>query len=95
MTVYVDPLKNNGWKLRGRPTPNSHLFTDAVDLTELHELAAKIGMHRAWFQEHSTPHYDLSPRRREAAVAAGAVEVDRRTAVEIWRRRRGRARAFQ
>ena len=45
-------------------------------LDELHALARAIGMKRAWFQSHPLmPHYDLTPARREAALAAGAVFV--------------------
>jgi hypothetical protein len=43
-------------------------------------MAARIGMQREWFQaplKSSKPHYDLTPPRRAAAVAAGAVELDR------------------
>jgi hypothetical protein len=91
MTCYVDPLVRNGWIMHGRAIANCHLFTDATDLDELHDLAARIGMKRAWFQPSppaSVPHYDLTPGRRAAAIAAGAVDVDRRRAVEIWRTQR-------
>lgn len=89
MAVYVDSLMDHGWKLRGRATLNCHLFTDAVDLAELHAMAERIGMRRAWFQPaRACPHYDLTPARRAAAVAAGALEVERRRAVAIWRARR-------
>lgn len=89
MTVYVDNLEDRGWKLRGHATPNCHLFTDAIDLGELHAVAERIGMRRCWFQNKSTaPHYDLTPDRRLAAVACGAVPVDRRQAVGLWRQRR-------
>jgi len=96
MTVYVDPLHAWGWRLRGRETPSCHMFTDTPELDELHVLAARIGMKRTWFQPHRlAPHYDLTPSRRAAAVAAGAVEVDRRRAVEIWRGRLTRIGAEQ
>ena len=89
MTVYVDDLGHYGWVLRGRETSSCHLFSDSLDLAELHAIAAAIGMRRAWFQDkHRAPHYDLTPSRRAVAVAAGAVPVDRRTAVGIWRQRR-------
>lgn len=89
MTVYVDQLEEYGWVLRGRKTPSCHLFTDTLALEDLHAVAAAIGMRRAWFQDkRSAPHYDLTPSRRAAAIAVGAVEVDRRRAVEIWRARR-------
>lgn len=94
MTVYVDPLMNHGWMLRGHVTANCHMFTDQLNLSELHEMAKRIGMKLAWFQgEASVPHYDLTGSRREAAIAAGAVEVDRRQAVGIWRARRALERA--
>ena len=41
---------------------------------ELHEMAARIGMTRAWFQG---DHYDLTPSRRELAVKHGAREAGR------------------
>lgn len=89
MTVYVDPLAKFGWKLRGRETASCHLFTDDIDLQSLHDLAQKIGMKRAWFQDKAAaPHYDLTPSRRQAAVVAGAVELDRKEAVGVWRARR-------
>jgi hypothetical protein len=34
-------------------------------------------------------HYDLTPLRREKAVKLGAIEVDRKQAVLIWRKARG------
>jgi hypothetical protein len=45
------------------------------------ELAARHGLRRSWAQlppEHRIPHYDLTAGRREAAIAAGAVEVSAR-----------------
>lgn len=89
MAVYVDPLFFHGWRLRGRPTKNCHLFTDSDDLADLHAMAARIGMKRAWFQDERVKHYDLTPSRRAAAVAAGAVEVDFKQAVAIWRGGKG------
>lgn len=90
MTIYVDPLMSWGWKMRGRTVQNCHLITDG-NLDELHQFAAGIGLKRAWFQDKpGRPHYDLTPVRRIHAVAAGAVEVDRRQAVTILRARRER-----
>jgi hypothetical protein len=94
MTVYVDDLTNWGWKMRGRIVASCHMFTDAVELDELHAMAERIGMKRAWFQEHRlAPHYDLTPSRRADAVAFGAVELDRQQSVEVWRARRAKAAA--
>lgn len=77
MTVYVDWLMNHGWRLG----PNCHMFTDSDDLTELHEMADKIGMKRSWLDvksKHVMPHYDLVASRRARAVKAGAVEIKTR-----------------
>ena len=84
---------HNGWVLRGHSIANCHLFTDALDLAELHAFAERIGLKQSWLQHKhvdlfSLPHYDLTPRRRAAAIAAGALEVDRREAVRLWRARR-------
>jgi hypothetical protein len=94
MTVYVDELLDHGWNLRNRPTKNCHLFTDSIDLTELHSLAEKIGMKRSWFQVSNSgdPHYDLTPARRASAIQNGAVAVENEVAVGIWRRRREESR---
>jgi len=89
MTVYVDSLHNYGWVVHGQVTPNCHLFTDALDLAELHALAQSIGMRPEWFQDKiAAPHYDLGPKLREAAIEAGAVPVARREAARLWRARR-------
>jgi hypothetical protein len=62
----------------------------ADTLPELHEMAARIGMRRSWFQSNgvSLPHYDLVASRRSAAISFGAVEHDRRqmvTFLRAWR----------
>jgi len=89
MTIYVDPLASWGWKLRGHEVRSCHMFTDSQDLEELHALAERIGLKRAWFQQSArAPHYDLTASRRSQAVLLGAVEVDRRAAALIWRTRR-------
>lgn len=75
MSCYVDKLRPFGWRIRGRETESCHLLADSLD--ELHEMAAKIGLKRAWFQDkRSGKHYDLVPSKRAAAVALGAVELD-------------------
>lgn len=89
MTIYVDPLMDFGWKLRGSPTENCHMFTDEIDLSELHRIAEAIGLKRAWFQDSSSaPHYDLTPSRRRLAIQQGAVEIGHKEAGMVWRMRR-------
>lgn len=90
MSVYVDPLMDHGWILRGNQVMSCHLFSDQVlDLAELHQLASMIGCKRVWFQdEKGIPHYDLTAVRRQEAIGCGAIAVTRREAVEIWKARR-------
>ena len=85
MTVMVDELRC--WPGARRPfhRGSCHLATDGA-LDELHAFAARLGMRRAWFQDHRiAPHYDLTPERRILALRLGAVEVSAREQV---RRRR-------
>lgn len=104
MTVYVDtliphpPPKDAATRRAGAPHGHRwcHLFTDSADLTELHAVAARIGMRRSWFQnDGDLPHYDLTPPRRAAAVARGAVECDKYKTVECIRFHRALKRGVQ
>ena len=89
MPVYVDPLQNWGWKIRGRRTPSCHMFTSSGDLEELHAVAEKIGLKREWLHNNPDhPHYDLTPARRAAALAEGVKEVCFKEAIAIIRARR-------
>ena len=65
-----------------------HLYADTGE--ELHAFAARVGLSRSWGQlsRGGTPHYDLTPARRAAAVRAGAREIDRHEAVALFRRLR-------
>lgn len=100
MTVYVDalvahpPPKNGATRHAGAKHGHRwcHLFTDSADLSELHALAARIGMKRSWFQGKpgKMPHYDLVPTRRAAALRAGATEASREKLVECIRAARAR-----
>lgn len=79
MSVYVDGERNRFGRMI-----MCHMFADS--LAELHDMAAKIGMDRHWFQPLSFPHYDVSLSRRAVALQKGAIEVDRREGVAIRRR---------
>ncbi|MCB5201668.1 DUF4031 domain-containing protein [Neorhizobium sp. T786] len=71
MTVYVDPP---GYRI-GRLIM-CHMAADT--LAELHATADFLGVRR-WFQDKpGAPHYDICKRNRARAIAAGAVEVNRR-----------------
>lgn len=75
MSCYVDKLRPFGWRIRGRETESCHLLADSLD--ELHEMAQRLGLKRAWFQDkRSGKHYDLVPSKRATAVALGAIELD-------------------
>jgi uncharacterized protein DUF4031 len=99
MTVYVDPLfqwpaarySNAQAQATGAKNKHTwcHMFADEADCSELHAMAAKIGLRRSWFQG---DHYDLTPGRRAAALAAGAKAVTREEAVVIWRSQPKRVR---
>ena len=66
----------------------NHMLADTE--AELHAMARKLGLRRAWFQDKgSTPHYDVCLSKRQEAIALGAVAVDRCELVLIMRRLRG------
>jgi hypothetical protein len=82
MAVYVDQAAIV-W--RGRP--RHHLVADT--LGELHTFAQGVGVKRCWFHNHARhPHYDVTDAQRAAALDAGAIGVDKRTAVTMARRSR-------
>jgi len=92
MSVYVGPefftdfLKSHKWPY----SYASHLFSDTLE--ELHQFAESIGLKRGWFQDsYSLPHYDITQNKRNQAIKAGAIPVDRNTEVHhirLWRRKR-------
>lgn len=94
MSVYVDPMapciQNAVW---GYPV-SCHLFADSVP--ELHDLAGKLKLRRAWFQRSSgIPHYDLTASKRRHAVRIGAVAMTRAEAVAKWQEIRKLQRAMR
>lgn len=82
MAVLVDDLVTYPGKPHGH-NRWCHMASDLpgeAGLTELHVLAAEIGLRRSWFQDHRAfPHYDLVPSKRAAALRHGAEAVDWRT----------------
>jgi Protein of unknown function (DUF4031) len=52
-----------------------HMATDS-DLAELHHMAARLDLHRAWFHNTPThPHSNLTPAKRALAIRLGARAV--------------------
>lgn len=76
MSVYVDdPVWPFGRMIM------CHMLADTE--AELHAMAARIGIQRRWFQGDKYPHYDICKSKRALAVAAGAIEIDRRQFVTL------------
>jgi hypothetical protein len=87
MTVYVDDFRIHA-KVGSYTAYWSHLFTDSVDIEELHAFAVSIGLRRCWFQDkHSRAHYDVTDKYRTRAIAAGAKPVHWRDVHTVWPRR--------
>ena len=85
MSVYVDKARNQFGRM-----VMCHMIADTLE--ELHAMADKIGMKRAWFQGNASwPHYDLSLTKKAAAIANGAIELDRRPFHEVLKRLRREA----
>jgi hypothetical protein len=84
VTCYVDQLR----RYPGHPSGREewcHLVSDG-DEAELHELAARLGLRREWYQARARrPHYDLPPDRRARAIALGARPVSSRELIGLLR----------
>jgi Protein of unknown function (DUF4031) len=75
MAIYVDdeqiPWRGKLW---------CHLVADT--LGELHMFAHRLGLQEAWFQSRSVyPHYDVTVKVRDRALAMGATLGDRQTII--------------
>ena len=77
MTAYVDELRDYPKITRIKRLPSTHWAHLTADTREeLHAFAARLGLRRAWFQDHETRwHYDLTSGKRAAAVRLGAREI--------------------
>lgn len=67
MPVYVDD-----YRTPFRRMIMSHMTADTLD--ELHDMARKLNLNRRYFQDGSTPHYDVCESMRRKAVQLGAIE---------------------
>jgi hypothetical protein len=75
MAVYVDELKSYPLA-QWRHGKACHMIADTIG--ELKAFAVSIGLREEWFQPKSSTHFDLTEDLRAKAVAAGAIELDRR-----------------
>lgn len=85
MTVYVDNAHIRASVPHGANTITStwcHMTADTHD--ELLAFAVSIGLRVSWLQRVGRPgeHFDVTARRRAAAIKNGAVEITWREGVE-------------
>jgi Protein of unknown function (DUF4031) len=93
MSVYVDDgFVEGDW---GYWSGGGHMQADTLE--ELHLMADRLGLRRAWFQSKPRKpwhdHYDLTRRRRDIAIRLGAVPITWREAARRNRAARLASRA--
>jgi len=90
MPVYVDDMRARFGRMI-----MCHMLADTD--SELHAMAAKIGVARRWHQKAGTPHshYDICLSKRAMAVKLGAQEIGRAGVAEIIRNKRAPAGTAQ
>jgi len=90
VTVYVDDMRAPFGRM-----VMCHMLADTDQ--ELHAMADRIGVSRRWHQHAGSAHshYDIALSKRALAVAAGAVEIDRRGVYDLIRRKRAAILAAQ
>lgn len=83
MGVYVDDMRAPFGRMI-----MCHMVADTDD--ELHAMATQIGVARKWHQNPGTvhSHYDIALSKRALAVAAGALEIDRRGLSDMIKKKR-------
>ena len=98
MTIYVDDVFMN--RTIGSHTNRwCHMATDSHELTELRQMAKRIGLNIAYLQfggeyyeKHGNKlaHYDITPGKRAMAIHFGAVAVaSREVVVKCGRMKKG------
>ena len=89
MTIFVDEMVNNLWKLRGKIVKNCHMWSDK-DTEELVNFAEKIGLKKTWIQKsrNGLVHFDLVERLRDKAIKNGAIPLTNKKASDMWLRMR-------
>lgn len=80
MGVYVDKSAHGFGRM-----VMCHMIADTP--AELRAMAERIGVALKWFQANaSTPHFDIAKGKRALAIAAGAIELERRAFVDAMKR---------
>lgn len=80
MSVYVDNSAHGFGRML-----MCHMIADTPD--ELRAMAERIGVQLKWFQHSaSVPHFDIAKSKRELALAAGAIVLERRPFVDAMKR---------
>lgn len=88
--ILVDELRAWPTKLRCFKAGAAHLtFVAPSTVDDLHRFALSIGLRREWFQGARVEHYDLTAKKREAALTAGAVFVSAKEQARARRALRG------
>lgn len=87
MSVYVDMIRPVSTSRRWTHPEAAHLLADTIE--ELHAFAASIKLAKCWYSRGSTPHYDVNRTMWEKAIAAGAIQLDRKQTVALIHRLRG------
>lgn len=57
----------------------------ANTLEELHEMASSCGIVKRHFQDGKRPHYDVCKESKQFAISKGAILVNDRNIIELWR----------
>jgi hypothetical protein len=64
----------------------SHMAADSLD--ELHQMAQAIGVAKRHFQnKKGKPHYDICKQNKQKAIELGAMEVNDREIIKLYRAR--------
>lgn len=90
MTVYVDEIIDYGERALAKGLPSTHWAHLTADTrAELHTVAGRLGLARAWFQDDPVIwHYDVTTNKRHQAIRLGATELDWREMGQLIERRR-------
>jgi len=62
----------------------SHMAADTIE--ELHQMAQEVGVAKRHFQnKQGKPHYDICKQNKLKAIELGAIEVNDREIIELYR----------